>query len=72
MFEGTYLVLNTESFSSNISYKSFKTYNLAKQNSYCDHRNFGSVNQTLEHWGIWLEDEGYIRKDKTKFNRLHW
>jgi hypothetical protein len=39
--------LNTESVPSNISYKSFKTYNLPMQNSYCDHRNFDSVNQSL-------------------------
>jgi hypothetical protein len=37
--------LNSESVSSNISYKSFKIYNLPMQNSYCDHRNFDSVNQ---------------------------
>jgi hypothetical protein len=29
------------------SYKSFKTYNLSMQNSYCDHRNFDNVNQAL-------------------------
>jgi hypothetical protein len=41
MFEETDLVLNNESVSSKISYKSFKTYNLPNmQNSYCDHRNF--------------------------------
>jgi hypothetical protein len=28
---------------SNISYKSFKTYNLLVLNSYCDHRNFDSL-----------------------------
>jgi hypothetical protein len=41
---GTDLVFNTESVPSNISYKSFRTSNLAMQNSYCDHRN---VNQPL-------------------------
>ena len=35
----------TESVPSNIAYKSFKTQNLPMQNSYCDHRNFDSVNQ---------------------------
>ena len=40
IFEGTDSVFNTKSVPSNISYKSFK-------NSYCDHRNFGSVNQSL-------------------------
>jgi hypothetical protein len=44
MIEGTDLVFNTESVTSNISYKSFRTSNLAMQNSYCDHRN---VNQPL-------------------------
>jgi hypothetical protein len=39
MFEGT----GIESVPTNISYKSFKTYNLSMQNSYCDHRNFDSV-----------------------------
>ena len=43
MFDGTESLLNTESVLSNISYKSFKTYNLPMQNSYCDHRNFDSV-----------------------------
>ena len=38
MLEGTDSVVNTESFSSNISYKFFKTENLP--NSYCDHRKF--------------------------------
>jgi hypothetical protein len=47
MFEGTDLVLNTESVPSNISYKSFKTWNLPMQNYYCDHRNFGSGNQAI-------------------------
>jgi hypothetical protein len=45
MFEGTDSVFDTESVPSNISYKSFETYNLPMQNSYCDHRNFDSVNQ---------------------------
>jgi hypothetical protein len=49
MFEETDLLLNTESISSNISYKSFKTYNLPMQNSYCDHRIFDSVDKTLFH-----------------------
>ena len=40
MFEG-----NDSVFNSNICYKSFKTYNLPVQNSYCDHRNFDSLNQ---------------------------
>jgi hypothetical protein len=44
MIEGTDLVFNTESVPSNISYKSFRTSNLAMQNSYCDLRN---VNQPL-------------------------
>ena len=34
MFEGT-----VKQFPSKISYKSFKTQNLAVQNSYCDHTN---------------------------------
>jgi hypothetical protein len=62
MFEETDSVLNTESFSSNISYKSFKTYNLAKQNSYCDHRNFGSVNLALECWGYDWKMKGILGK----------
>jgi hypothetical protein len=37
-------MFNNESVPSNISYKSF---NLAMQNSYCDHRNFDSVNHAL-------------------------
>ena len=45
MFEGTDSVLNTELVPSNISYKSFKTWNLYIENSYCDHRTFGRVNQ---------------------------
>jgi hypothetical protein len=32
-----------ESIPSNSSYKSFKTWNVPLQNSYCDHRNFDSV-----------------------------
>ena len=40
-------VFKTESVPANISYKSFKTHNLPMQNSYCDHRNFDSVNQPL-------------------------
>ena len=36
MFEATESVLIPESVPSNISYKSFKTYNLQMQNSYCD------------------------------------
>jgi hypothetical protein len=46
MFEETDSVLNTKPVPSNISYKSFGTKNLPMQNSYCDHRNFDSVNQT--------------------------
>ncbi len=42
MFEGTAYVFNTESVPSNISYKSYKTYNLPMQDSYCDHRNLDS------------------------------
>ena len=45
MCEGTESVSNIESVPSIISYKSFKTYNLPMQNSYCDHRHFDSVNQ---------------------------
>jgi hypothetical protein len=48
MFEQTDFMLNTKSVSSNISYKSFKILNLPMQNSYCDHRNFDSVNQLLD------------------------
>ena len=48
MFEGTVSVFNTKSIFSNISYKSFKTQNLPMQNSYCDHRNFDSVNHREE------------------------
>ena len=47
MFEETDSSFNTNSVPSNISYKSFKTYNLPLQNSYCDHRNFDSVNQPV-------------------------
>jgi hypothetical protein len=47
MFEETYSELNTVSVPLKISYKSFKTYNLPMQNSYCDHRNFDGVNQPL-------------------------
>ncbi len=47
MFEGTDSMFNTKSGLSNISYKSFKLPNLPAQNSYCDHRNFDSVNQVL-------------------------
>ena len=39
MCEETDSVLNSESVPSNISYKSFKTWNLPMQNSYYDHRN---------------------------------
>ncbi len=38
-------MLNTESVLSNISHKSFKTYNLLVQNCCCDHKNCGGVNQ---------------------------
>ena len=44
MSEGTDSVLHIESVPLNISYKSFKTSPV--QNSYCDHRNFDSVNQS--------------------------
>ena len=47
MFEVIDYVSNIKSVLSNISYKSFKTQNLPMQNSYCDHRNFDSVNQDL-------------------------
>jgi hypothetical protein len=47
VWEGTNSVLNTESVPSNISYRSFKTKNLPMQNTYCDHRNFDSVNHPL-------------------------
>ena len=48
MFEGTVKLLNTESVNpSNISSQPFKTWNLPMPNSYCDHRNFYSVNQAL-------------------------
>ena len=47
MFEETDSVLNIEPVPSNVSYKSFKTQNLPMQNSYCDHRNFDSVDQSL-------------------------
>ena len=40
-------MLNTELVPSNIFYKFFKTWNLPTQYSYCDHRNFDSVNQPL-------------------------
>ena len=43
MFEETDLMLNTNSVPTNISYKFFKT--LPMQNSYCDYRNFDSVNE---------------------------
>ena len=36
-------MFNTKSGLSNL-YKSFKLWNLLMQNSYCDHRNFDSVN----------------------------
>ena len=44
MFKETDLVLDTVSVPSNISYRSFKTYNLPMKNSCCDHRNFNNVN----------------------------
>jgi hypothetical protein len=47
MFGGTVKPLYTEPIPSKISYKSFKTQNLPVQNSYCDHRNFDSVDQAL-------------------------
>ena len=47
MLDETDSVLFTESVSSNISYKSFKTQSLLMQNSYCDHRKVESVNQPL-------------------------
>ena len=47
MFKRTDEVLNIKSVPSNISYKSFKTYNLPMPNSYCDHRDFEGVNQVL-------------------------
>jgi hypothetical protein len=47
MFEETDSVLNIKLVPSNISYKSFKKL-LPMQNSYCDHRNFDSVNQAYE------------------------
>jgi hypothetical protein len=46
MFEGTDSLFNSESVPSNISYKSFKTYNLPMKNSYCDHKNFDNVNES--------------------------
>jgi hypothetical protein len=46
MFDETDSLLNIKSATSNISYKSFKT--LPMQTSYCDHRNFDSVNQVLK------------------------
>jgi hypothetical protein len=45
MFEETDSAFNIESVPSNISYKSFKTWNLPMQNSYCVHRNFDSLKQ---------------------------
>jgi hypothetical protein len=45
MFDETDSLLNIKSATSNISYKSFKT--LPMQTSYCDHRNFDSVNQLI-------------------------
>jgi hypothetical protein len=45
MSEETDSEFNTKLVPSNISYKYFKTYNLPMQNSYCDHRNFDSVNR---------------------------
>ena len=45
MLEGTDSVFNTVLVPSNISYKSFKTYNLPMENSYCDDRNVDSENQ---------------------------
>ena len=47
MFKRTDEVLNIKSVPSNISYKSFKTYNLLMPNSYCDDRNFERVNRIL-------------------------
>ena len=38
-------VFNTKSVPPNVSYKPFK--NAPMKNSYCDHRNFDSVNQLL-------------------------
>ena len=49
MFEGNDSVLNSDSVPSKLSYKSFRTLNLPLQNTSCDHRNFDSVNLSLDH-----------------------
>ncbi len=50
MSVGTDKVLSTETVPSNISYKCYETHethNLPMHYSYCDHRNFGSLDQPL-------------------------
>jgi hypothetical protein len=59
MFAGTDSVFNTKSVSSNISYKQM-------QDSYCDHRNFDSVNQLLllplcNHSSQYIENNTWVR-----------
>jgi uncharacterized membrane protein len=51
MFERTDSVFNIKSVSSNISYKILQNVEFTysrMQNSYCDHRNFDSVNHSRE------------------------
>ena len=47
MFEESDSVFSTSLVPSNISRKSFKTWNSSVENSYCDHRSVDSVNQSL-------------------------
>ena len=50
MFVGTDAVLNSETVPSEISYNSFKTWNLPiYAKFYCDHRNFDTVRNVLLH-----------------------
>jgi hypothetical protein len=46
MFEGTNSVLNNESFPLKKFLQILPNLNIPMQNSYCDHRNFDSVNQS--------------------------
>jgi hypothetical protein len=56
------------SIASNISYKLFKTWNFCMQNSYCDRRNFDSVNQTLHIWTQWPCQSFLAIADKTRLS----
>jgi hypothetical protein len=69
MLEGTDLMFNTESVSSNISYKP-SNYNLPMQNSYCDHRNFNIVNQALKCGVRHMDEDSPISVIRRPFGEL--